>query len=278
MTMASASLKLVSTSTLQQLREAIAADRIHVPLDRGALVAHGIRHQVDAISGSLAGHRSAACLAILDVALAEREDRRQPPDLVWSGPDGASGSARDTSIVLRELFEGARENVILAGYSFEGGSSILEPLHRRMASERLDVRFFIDVEQLGSGAHWERHLLGAWNNFLTKAWCFGPPYPEVYYDVRAAIPGRNVRESTQDDPGFVSLHAKCVVVDGRLSLVSSANFTKRAHERNIECGALIDDPHFSRQLASQWLSLIEGGFVKKIDPRALTAVAEADDE
>jgi hypothetical protein len=30
--------------------------------------------------------------------------------------------------------------------------------------------------------------------------------------------------------------------------------------------------------ASQWLSLIEGGFVKKIDPRALTAMAESDDE
>lgn len=276
--MAAASLKLVSTSMLQQLRDAVASERIHVPIDRETLISHGFRHQLDAIAGALAGHRSAACLAILDVALAEREDRQAPPDLVWSGPDGASGGARDTAVVLRELFEGARENVILAGYSFEGGSHILEPLHQRMVSEKLDVRFFIDVEQVDAGIRWEKHLLGAWNSFLKKAWVFGDPYPDVYYDVRASVPGRSVRQSTQHDPGFVSLHAKCVVVDGRRSLVSSANFTRRAHERNIECGVLIDDPHFSRQLASQWLSLIEGGLVKRIERSALEAAVLIDDD
>ena len=37
-------------------------------------------------------------------------------------------------------------------------------------------------------------------------------------------------------------HSKCVVVDGRAWFVTSANFTRREHERYIEVGALIDDP------------------------------------
>ena len=38
------------------------------------------------------------------------------------------------------------------------------------------------------------------------------------------------------------MHAKSVVVDRRFWFVTSANFTRRGHERNVEVGALIEDP------------------------------------
>jgi phosphatidylserine/phosphatidylglycerophosphate/cardiolipin synthase-like enzyme len=36
-----------------------------------------------------------------------------------------------------------------------------------------------------------------------------------------------------------ALHAKCIVIDGREALVTSANFTEAAQERNIELGLLV---------------------------------------
>ena len=57
------------------------------------------------------------------------------------------------------------------------------------------------------------------------------------------------------------MHAKCVAVDGERALVSSANFTERGQDRNIETGVLLHDPIFASQLERQWLSLVEEGLV-----------------
>jgi hypothetical protein len=74
-----ASLKQVSTTVLEQLREAVASGLLKPPVDRAALVGFGVRHQLEAIEHALAGHKSAACLSVLDVTLAEREERRPAP-------------------------------------------------------------------------------------------------------------------------------------------------------------------------------------------------------
>jgi hypothetical protein len=255
----------VSTSTLEALRDAIGTGRLSVPVTRDGLTALGIRHNLDQIGDALAGHRSTACLAILGVALAEREAAPPRPALVWSGPDSTGSGARDTAVVLRELFEGARASVILAGYSFKRGSAILEPLHRGMKERALDVRFFVNIAQPESESDWPTHLAKQWSDFVQEAWPFGAPYPWTYYDVRAERPGGRTRRGSDDQPGFVSLHAKCVVVDGQRSFISSANFTEQAQERNIECGVLLDDPHFAEIVGGQWIRLIEAGLVRRFD-------------
>ena len=130
--MARASLKDVSTSTVERLRAAIASGELKTPVDHAGLVGCGIRHQIETLGAVLAGHKSAACTAILDVVLAEREERKPTPELVWTGPEGPGGTARDTAVVLRELFESARESVILAGYSFDHAQNVLAPLHASM--------------------------------------------------------------------------------------------------------------------------------------------------
>lgn len=43
------------------------------------------------------------------------------------------------------------------------------------------------------------------------------------------------------------------------AFVSSANFTERAQERNIEVGVLVGAPSFASFLAGQWLGLIDAG-------------------
>jgi phosphatidylserine/phosphatidylglycerophosphate/cardiolipin synthase-like enzyme len=247
-------LKDVSTSAIERLRDAIAAGQLSTPVDRASLLGAGIRHQLDAIEGVLAGHRSAACLAILDVALAEREDRKPTPELVWTGPDEPGGAARDTAVVLRELFEGARESVILAGYSFDHTAAILASLHRSMKDHAVQASFFVNIPQIDRGTtEGDGHLALHLGRFLDANWPFGAPLPRLYYDSRALLPG----------PPYCSLHAKCVVVDGARAFVSSANFTQRGQERNIEVGVLIADPSFASYLAGQWISLIDAGVARE---------------
>lgn len=251
MSRARASLKGVSTAVLTELRDGLASGLLRAPVDRASLVGFGVRHHLDAIDGSLGGHRSAACLAILDVALAEREDRRPVPELVWTGPEAPAGAARDTAVVLRSLFEKARESVILAGYSFDHAEDVLSPLYAAMRDHGVSAAFFVDIPQIERHMDADAHVARAFKRFLAESWPFGEPRPRLFFDKRALKPG----------PPWCSIHAKCVVVDGASAFVSSANFTQRGQERNIEVGVLIEDASFASYLAGQWLGLIEAGLV-----------------
>ena len=247
-----ADLSEVATSTLERLRDAIATDRLKMPVTRAGLLDHGIHNQLEALEGALSGHTAIACLTVLDVVLAERcANARPAPELVWTGPERANATARDTAVVLRALFERAQRQVILAGYDFTKGSSLLEPLWIAMRDRGVDVRFFIHIEQTGEALpHPTAYGDEAVRAIMEQVWPFGDPRPRVYYDTRALVP----------HPRF-NMHAKCVVVDGECALITSANFTRRAQEQNTECGVLLEAPTFAHHLARQWLGLIDAGLV-----------------
>lgn len=245
-------LSSVATSTLERLRDAIAEGRVQPPITRSALLGHGIHNQLEALEGALAGHSLLACLSVLDVVLAERRRQQQPPaELVWTGPERANATARDTAVVLRALFERAKHQVVVAGYNFTRGSAVLEPLFVGMRDRHLDVKFFVHIEQPQTTLVEPRsHGNQAVRAVMAQCWPFGAPRPKVYYDARALAP----------HPRF-NMHAKCVVIDGECALVTSANFTEAAQERNLECGVLLEDATFARHLARQWLGLIDAKLV-----------------
>lgn len=243
----------VSTSSLERVRDALRLGHLRAPLSRSTLVAFGIRAQLDTILAVLEGHPHAATLSLLEAVLAERESLSRPaPELVWTGPEGGHAAARDTAVVLRDLFEAARQRVILGGYSFLNAESVLAPLHRVMVDHAVTAHFFVQIAQLErSVPDPEAHGRAALQDFLNANWPFGPPYPKLYCDRRALAPG----------PPWSSLHAKCVAIDGKRAFVSSANFTTRAQDRNIEAGVLLHDATFAAHLDRQWLSLIKDGLV-----------------
>jgi phosphatidylserine/phosphatidylglycerophosphate/cardiolipin synthase-like enzyme len=84
--------------------------------------------------------------------------------------------------------------------------------------------------------------------FYQLLWSFGGPRPEVFFDPRTA-----------NDASLVSLHAKCVVVDYKYSLITSANFTERGQRRNVEAGVEIEDEAFAQSLVRQWQNLVDEG-------------------
>lgn len=248
----------VSTSSLERLVNGLQSGHLRAPLSRNSLIAYGVTGQLDALSAVLAGHSKPACLAILNAVLGERRRAmRPPPELVWTGPEGVRAQARDTAVVLRELFESARQRVVLAGYSFKNAESVLKPLQQAMVTHGVEAHFFVDVPQPERAQpNEEAYGRAQLQAFLHNNWPFPTPPPAVYCDRRALRPGRGSTDAT-----YCSLHAKCVTVDSRRAFISSANFTLRGQDRNIETGVLIDDPTFAVQLDRQWMSLIDGGFV-----------------
>lgn len=241
----------ISTSVLERIRDDIERGVLVAPVDRSGLAGIGIRDNVDLLMAALAGQSRLAALGMLNLVLAERAARKKRPELVWTGPEASTAVARDTAIVLRELFEGAKESVILAGYWFTKGGAVLEPLYKSMRDKGVTARFFVHVEHPNTKTDLATHVDHELRRFVKQSWPFGPPIPEIYFDNRHLDPSI--------DP--VKMHAKCVVVDGERAFVSSANFTYQAHERNIEVGVLLDDPSFARFLAAQWNGLVEAGLV-----------------
>ncbi len=250
-------LATVSTTSLERIHAGLQSGQLRAPISRARLIGFGVREQLDALANTLGGHPREPSLAIVAAVLAERARERPSPELVWTGPEGAQGTARDTAVILRDLFEGARERVVLAGYSFRDAAEVLGPLHRTMKDHGVDALFFIDVDQPSRPIpDPERSLQDQLQAFIDDNWRFGPPYPQLYCDRRALYPG----------PPWSSLHAKCVAVDGKRAFLSSANFTNRGQQRNIEAGVLIHDPTFAAQLERQWLGLVKADLVMRWRP------------
>lgn len=76
---------------------------------------------------------------------------------MWTGPDAPAGAARDTAMVLRSRLEGARESVLLAGYSFDHARDVLSVnLTERALERNIEVGVLIEDASVAS------YLAGQW--------------------------------------------------------------------------------------------------------------------
>ena len=239
-------LRGAGTAELRSLRAAVASDEIGTPLTAGRLTAYGGLASVSA--EALAGLDGPTLIRLLDVVLAEREALPIPPRLVWTGPDVPGARAIGTGEALRELFASATRNVLIAGYAFDHGRTLLEPL-RAAVQRGVAVEMYLHVKEAPRGddpaPFAKREVL----RFLTNQWPW-PERPEIFYDPRT-VDGNEGKHA--------SMHAKCVVVDERWALVGRANFTDRGQTRNVEVGALVDDAIFAREVLRQFHAARDSG-------------------
>jgi hypothetical protein len=191
----------------------------------------------------LVGMPARSAHALVSAVLAERRTNPRPQlDLVWSGPEPDKAQSRETSQVLRELFETVEERVIIAGFAFWEANAIFETLYLRAKSRPLEIEFFIHLDPTGRN----QQMTPA--NFFRYTWPWIDLLPHVYYDARA---------DGDEDQG--SMHAKCVIVDESTTFITSANFTSAAQTRNVEIGALIRDGSFATRVSAQWRLLVARG-------------------
>lgn len=196
----------------------------------------------------LVGMSARDAAMLIHAVVAERQANPRPQlELVWSGPEPAQAHARDTSQVVRELFESAERRVIVAGFAFWDAHSIFETLHRRALTKPLAIEFFIHIDPTGTNYQMSTAA------FYKHTWPWTDVAIDVYYDARADSDGEQG-----------AMHAKCVVIDDIATFITSANFTAAAQQRNVELGVLLRDADFSAQVSGQWRRLVNRGLFHRL--------------
>ncbi|HYN42175.1 MAG TPA: DISARM system phospholipase D-like protein DrmC [Thermoanaerobaculia bacterium] len=256
----------LSRGGIEALAGALASGRLSGPYSAGALGRHlpnvGLENvlvELNRLHG--AGVPPAHVAELLRAVAAERKLREATSDrleLVWTGPETTGSQSRDTSVVARELFAKAERSVVVSTYAVFLGKEVFEPLAKRMEElPELRVLLFLNVPAPG-GKELDPDAVARdyFREFLKKNWPAGRQ-PELYYDPRSLA-------AKADERGV--LHAKCIVVDGRIALVTSANFTEAAHARNIEAGVVVHDAAFATSLEQQFTSLVGAGALRRVHP------------
>lgn len=254
-----AALAKLGEADLRALAAAIRSGRLGTPFGMSAVqritgqsvaAAVGEALRILSLEGCTPGGL-ASCLEVIADSVTARSSVEDKIQLVMTGPEGRAYH-RDTAVVVQDLFRRAERSVLVAGYAFYQGKDVFEELGRRMDElPDLHVRVFLNVarkaEDTGSPAE---IVSGFVQKFKAHNWPAGCRLPELYYDCRSLVAAE----------GPVSLHAKCIVVDGREIFISSANFTEAAQHRNIEVGVLVVSTALARQ-ATEFFDAMVGEHV-----------------
>ena len=198
-------------------------------------------------------------LNLLAEERAESQKLRDRVDLVWTGQEFVGSTSRDTHIVVQELFAAARHSVLISSYALDKSPStraLFQTLAEQMSTfPDLQVQIFVNVHRLYQDKTPDSVLLRQFAESFRKEIWTGNKLPELFHDPRSLSMEINKK---------ACLHAKCVVVDQEKVLVTSANFTEAAHERNIEAGIFVTDTAIANAITSQFDALTRRGILCQI--------------
>lgn len=184
------------------------------------------------------GLPGSAVAAALRAALAalEAERARLSVELVVTGPASYTVPLRQTTAVLLELIKGAEQSIWLVSFAAYKVPEVVAAL--AAAVERgVSVRLLLESTEGG------------------LAFDAAPAFAAVASE--AAFYRWPLDRRPQLAKGTASMHAKALVADGRRAFITSANFTGRALDNNIEVGALVNGGHLPATLAQHLDSLVE---------------------
>jgi phosphatidylserine/phosphatidylglycerophosphate/cardiolipin synthase-like enzyme len=146
-----------------------------------------------------------------------------------------------------ELFASAKRSVVVAGFAIRQGDRVFAPLASNMdKNPALDVRIFTNIQRAWKDSRADSEIVREFAEDFRRTQWSGRRYPRVLYDLRALSLSPGPR---------ACLHAKCLIVDDERALVTSANFTEAAMDRNIEAGLLVEDSAFAGRLRAQFDAL-----------------------
>jgi phosphatidylserine/phosphatidylglycerophosphate/cardiolipin synthase-like enzyme len=178
---------------------------------------------------------------------------------VVTGPD-VREQARVTAVVVEQLFEEAKASVLLVGFALYDGNIIFRRLAERLdATPGLNGTRCLDISRRGTDTTRESDLIARYEyEFKQRHWP-GKRLPNIYFDPRA------LSMDAMDASKRAVLHAKCIVIDSKAALVTSANPTPAAYTKNIELGIIIRGGTIPNQIAGHFTSLIETGALRRLD-------------
>lgn len=260
-------LRRLGKPALVGLSQALTNGRLTPPFPRHALVTQVPEGEVDLVRAALvemsadgmAPRHIGLALSLLAEERASAQRMADRVDLVWSPPDLDGVDARDTSVVVQDLFRLAERTVLITTFALDEGKkagALFGALAARMdARPELDVRVVANIHRAYRDETPSPVLIREFSSRVRGQVWPGSRLPSVFYDPRSL---------EIDAPKRAVLHAKCVVVDCRWSLLTSANFTEAAQERNIEAGVLVEDRRFAERVVRQFDALIETGHLRQL--------------
>jgi phosphatidylserine/phosphatidylglycerophosphate/cardiolipin synthase-like enzyme len=178
---------------------------------------------------------SAVALALESAQLAVRHADVPHVEVVVTGPDSPAAPVRLTSEVVRQLIDQATHRVTLVSYAAYQMPAVIAALDAAIA-RGVQVNLILESpEKLegGGGAH-------AYAKFRTYQWPI-----------------------ERREPPEARLHAKAVIVDGRDVLLTSANMTSAAYDKNIELGVLCRGGGVAAQVQRHFDALVSAGVLER---------------
>jgi phosphatidylserine/phosphatidylglycerophosphate/cardiolipin synthase-like enzyme len=195
---------------------------------------------VDALPGS------ALALALRASASAARAERdEEEVEVVWTGPTTSAVALRRTRLVLFELIRRAASRITLVSYAAFRQDDLVEELR---AAVRRGVRVRLVLESAAASR-------GRLDDDAARAFAALGGAVEVL-EWPAELRG--------DGRAAGVLHAKAVVVDGRVALISSANLTAAALDHNMELGLLVEGGKVPRRLEEHFAELQAKGILRPV--------------
>lgn len=172
-----------------------------------------------------------------------REDQRL--ELVWTGPSAANTTLRRSDQALLEIIREAQTEILIVTFAAYRVPALRVAL---LDAVNRGVSFKLIAEHGESeGGKVKQSPTMALGSELAK---------------RTAVYVWPTERRPVDDYGQrAALHAKCAVVDGRRLLVSSANFTGAAMDRNMELGILVEGGTLPKMVAEHFGGLVASGEV-----------------
>lgn len=156
---------------------------------------------------------------------------------VWTMPGNAATSGRLTS-EFHHIVRAARLSVTCATYNFNPGSTMWDALREASHRPGVQVTIYVDSQK-------------------------GDPQ-----EVKRKIPKATVYRSANLPNGKpIVSHAKFVIVDHEILLLTSANFSFSAENRNIELGLSIRDPILAESI-EEMLESIAGTLYESSGPKS----------
>lgn len=179
-------------------------------------------------------------------ATASLQERRGAMELVWTGPSTGQVPIRHTEQVICEVIETAKRRLFLVSFVAYEVQSILDALRRAIGRQvRIDVLLESSDKHGGHVTH------------------------DSVLAMKRALPSIDIYIWSSDRKSLSgkwsgSVHAKCVVADGNLAFITSANLTSAAMERNMELGVLVRGGDLPFELHRHLEALISTKIIERV--------------
>lgn len=170
----------------------------------------------------------------------------QDIQLLWTGPHPVQSDFRMASVLVPELIEKSRYSIWLASYTVSiSTDSKFERALLQAKSSGVRIRFLCERAE-DCGREPDDGFTTGWRNISPEL----KNYIEFY-----CWPKEN-RERYGYDNRWPIMHAKTIVIDSDIAVITSANLTWAAEEHNMEFGTYVRGGHVPSQIEGRFDQMV----------------------